>query len=314
MSAAATVLACPTRVGASPPVAASGRPALWRGLYLASQLALVAGVELADDLLHAVFPITNTARGLANSQHVVSFERARGVWIEPGIQRFFARTHEIMGQSIGWAQVRPIVNALYGPGHVLFTLAFALWIYFCRRPLFSFLRNIFLLSNILAVALYESFPLAPPRLAQGLTYQGKPYQFLDPLFGDGGVKVGFNEYAAMPSLHVAWALIVGLTVALVARPLVVRLLGVIYPCIMLATVIVTGNHYIMDGIGAAAVVSVATALSLLVASRHAGAASPDESIRRPAHLRALSRQGESNQSASTTHAGSQRVHREQTAA
>jgi hypothetical protein len=316
MSAAnpTTVLSRPIRGGATPPVEAPSRPALWRRFYLAGQLALVAGVELSDDMLHAVFPHTNAARGLADARLVVNFERASGFWAEPGIQSFAARTHQVLGQTIGWTQVQPVVNTLYGPGHVLFTMAFAIWIYFCRRPLFSFLRNIFLLSTVLAVALYEIFPLAPPRLAQGLTYQGKPYHFLDPIFGAGGVKVGFNEYAAMPSLHVAWALIVGITLAWVARPLFVRLLGAMYPVVMLLTVIITGNHYLADGIGAAAVVCVATALALLLASRRAAAASPDESIRRPAQLRYMVRQGESNQSADTTDAGSQDVQSEQTAA
>ena len=74
--------------------------------------------------------------------------------------------------------------------------------------------------------------------------------------GGGGVKLSFDEFAAMPSLHVAWALIVGLTVAYVARAPLARLLGLLYPLVMGTAVVVSGNHYIADGLGAIAVLSV----------------------------------------------------------
>jgi hypothetical protein len=236
-------------------------------LYVAGQVGLVASIELTDDSLHALSPQANAASGLANAVRVMNFERAHDMWIEPGLQRFFTGTHHILGQTIGWSQVRPVVATMYGQGHVLFTVAFAFWIFFFRRPLFPFVRNIFLLTTSLAVVLYETFPLAPPRLARDVWYQGHPFHFLDAIFGKGGIRLDFNEYAAMPSLHVAWALIVGVMVWWVARPALVRVLGLIYPFLMLTTVIVTGNHYLVDGLGALVVVCVAFLLSLAVAMR-----------------------------------------------
>jgi membrane-associated phospholipid phosphatase len=253
----------------------AGRTTTRDWLYLSAQIALVAGIELSDDVVHALLPTTNAAAGLANAQRVMDFERAHGFWLEPGIQHFFATTHIILGQAIGWAQVKPVVDALYGEGHVLFTLAFAIWVFFRRRSLFPVIRNIFVLTNLSAVALYEIFPLAPPRLATDLIYQGQPFHFIDAVFGGGsGIKLSFNDYAAMPSVHVAWALIVGLTVAWAAKPLLVRVLGLLYPLLMLTTVVVTGNHYISDGLGALAVVSVSTLVAVLIARRQANGESP----------------------------------------
>jgi membrane-associated phospholipid phosphatase len=166
---------------------------------------------------------------------------------------------------------------------VLFTVALAFWVYFFRRPLFSFVRNVFLFTTLIAVALYEAFPLAPPRLARDLWYQGHPFHFLDAVFGHGGVQLDFNEYAAMPSLHVAWALIVGCTLWWAARPAIVRVLGLIYPFIMLTTVIVTGNHYLSDALGALVVVCAAALIALLLAAR--GRQSPAETARRLYALR-----------------------------
>jgi membrane-associated phospholipid phosphatase len=236
-------------------------------IYVLSQIGLVAAVELGDDTLHALAPKANAAIGLTNALRGASFERSHDLWVEPGIQGFFAGTHHLLGQTIGWNQVEPLFDAMYGQGHVFFTFAFALWIYFFRRPLFSFIRNVFLVTTVLAVTLYETFPLAPPRLATGLQWDGHPYHFLDAVFGAGGLQLSFNEYAAMPSLHVAWALIVGLGLAWAARPLPIRLLGLIYPVIMLITVVVTGNHYVLDAIGALVVVFVAIELSVLIAWR-----------------------------------------------
>jgi hypothetical protein len=215
LTAAASVrpirLAHPTPVQS---LAATKRTTRRDWLYLSGQIALVTGIELSDDVAHALLPITNAVAGLAHAQRVMDFERAHGFWLEPGIQHFFASTHILLGHVVGWAQVKPIVDMLYGEGHVFFTLAFAIWVFLRRRALFPLIRNVFVLTNLMAVALYEIFPLAPPRLATDLSYQGRPFHFIDAVFGGGGgIKLGFNDYAAMPSVHVAWALIVGLTVA-----------------------------------------------------------------------------------------------------
>ncbi|MGH2409591.1 MAG: phosphatase PAP2 family protein, partial [Chloroflexota bacterium] len=214
----------------------------------------------------------NAPAGSANAVRVMDFERAHGFWVEPGIQHFFLSTHHILGVPIGWPLIRPIADGLYD-GHELIALAFTLWVYFWRRDRFALIRNVFVLTNLLGVLLYETFPLAPPRLATGLSYQGRPYHFLDTVFqGGGGVRLSFNEYAAMPSFHIAWALIVSAALVWMARSLLVRLLAPLYPAIMLIVVIVTGNHYIADALGAVAVVSVAALVSTLIPPRHAGSA------------------------------------------
>jgi hypothetical protein len=254
-------------------------------IYLILQMVLVAGIDMADEFAHALFSWNNARSGLANATQLVDFEAAHDLWIEPGVQSFFTHSHHFLGAAISWPQARAVADAMYGQGHVLITFLFALWVYFFRRGLFAFVRNVFVLTNLLAVVLYEIFPLAPPRLATGLRFEGRPYHFLDAVFGNGGLKLGFNEFAAMPSLHVGWALIVGLTLTWAARPLLLRALGLIYPLIMLTTVIVTGNHYLLDGLGALAVVSFAAVCSVMVAWRGAGKQSLGLVLRRLHALR-----------------------------
>jgi membrane-associated phospholipid phosphatase len=226
-------------------------------------LALVPGIELGDEVAHALFAPSNQQRGLIDATAVIHFEQTHDLWLEPAIQQLGAGVRHLLGLPLGWHQIAHLANIVYGPGHVFVTLAFALWIFFRHRALFSPIGRIFVLTNLLAVALYELYPLAPPRLAGRVLFDGHPYHFIDTVFGSGGLQVGFNEYASMPSVHVAWALIVGLGLCLTLRNPVARVLALLWPVLMIATVIVTGNHYLLDVLGAMAVVAVASLLSLL---------------------------------------------------
>lgn len=244
-------------------------PRAWLSFFI--QITLIAGLDLIDEVTHGQFTPSTVRVAEEHALHVMQFETLHGFWIEPAIQSFFERTHHLLGFSFGSAQADAVFDALYGLGHVGVTLFFAIWVFRRRRALFPFIRNVFLFANVLALIVYRVYPLAPPRLAPGLRYDGHPYHFVDTVFGVGkGIKVGFDQFAAMPSLHVAWALIVGLTLAWCVRQPVVRVLGLIYPVLMLTTVIVTGNHYITDALGAVIVVSIATIVALLIERWRAG--------------------------------------------
>ena len=246
----------------------ASRPSLRDWLLFLCQVALVVGIELADDFTHALVGQSNARLGIANALRVVEFERQHNIWIEPALQSFFIRTHALAGVTVHWTQLLPIFDFLYGPSHVLVTFVFAAWIFLCRRRLFAFLRNVFILTDALAVVLYEAFPTAPPRLMPGLHYEGRSYRFADAVFGgSSGLKIGFNEYAAIPSIHVGWALIVGVTLILTARSPFLRLAGALWPIVMFVTVIVTGNHYVADVLAIVAVLACAVPLAVLIERR-----------------------------------------------
>jgi hypothetical protein len=250
-------------------------------------VALVAGVEVGDDLLRGLISPSDPRSAVANAERLVDFETAHGLWIEPALQRYAEQTHQLLGLRIGWDQVVPLVNGLYSLGQTLFTLCFALWVWRRRRPLFAFVRDVFLLTNALALVLYETFPVAPPRLTPGLRFDGHPFVFQDTVFGPGstGARLSFNAYSAMPSLHIAWAAIVAATLVWAARPRLVRLLAPGYTVAMLWAVVVTGNHFLMDGLVALAVVLVAGPAALLIRWRLLGDASPLRTLRRLQGLR-----------------------------
>lgn len=247
------------------------RNSIWgEWLAFAAQVLIVVSFEVGDDLSRGFISQHGTAEGIANAHRLVAFEAAHGLWIEPAWQVFFEHTHRVFAFTITWPEVVRVMNGIYIFGHVFVTLGVALWVYIYRRHFFGLLRNTLILANLFALFLYESFPVAPPRMTTGLFFNHHSFTFQDTMYGMftagqkfvGTQSTGYNEFSAMPSVHMAWALLVGAALVFLARPLLVKLLGAVYPGLMLVAIVVTGNHYLLDAIGAALVLIVAAALAI----------------------------------------------------
>lgn len=161
-------------------------------------------------------------------------------------------------------------DGVYAFCHIFVTLAVVAWLFVDHRGRFVLVRNIVFLTNALALVGYELFPMAPPRLAAGLQYAGHSFHFRDTMrhvLGTGtlnGTPIAYNPFSAMPSLHVAWALVIGASLLLIAHNPLIRILGVVYPAVMIFTVVITANHFLLDAVGAAAVAGLATVLALVL--------------------------------------------------
>jgi hypothetical protein len=218
-------------------------------------LAAVSGYEL---LRRALAP--NWPAALAHAREIMSWERAADLRWEAPLQQAFLQVPEL---------VRAL-NVLYLAGHFLLTAIFFCWLYRRSRPGFRIFRNGFLAATALAFAVHWAFPTAPPRLAGvGL---------VDTLRKLSGINIGspassgFSDpVAAVPSLHVGWALGVGLGLAIYARPLGWRLAGALYPLLVAVTVIVTGNHFVLDAIAGMAVMAAGLVGAKIVAASRGGA-------------------------------------------
>lgn len=230
-------------------------------LYFVSQVCIAISFEVADDLARGHFAQHGTLEGLENARDVIAFETAHHFFVEPAWQTFFLHTRHIFSLTISWLDIAHVMTLIYIGGHVGVTLGVAFWLFIARRRWFGMLRNVIILVNLFALMIYENFPVAPPRLTTGIIWNGRPFRFQDTVFGvmdqSGhivGSQGGFNEYSAMPSVHMAWALVAGLSLVFLARAPWARIFGAIYPCLMLISVVVTGNHYFMDVLGGAGVV------------------------------------------------------------
>ncbi|GAC1445595.1 MAG: hypothetical protein NVSMB52_07260 [Chloroflexota bacterium] len=243
------------------------------------QVAIAISFEVGDDVGRALFSQHGTLQGVRNARDVVAFEAAHGLWLEPAWQMFFLQTRHIFTLTVTWLDVAQLMNGIYVFGHVFVTLGVALWVYWHRRPYFALVRNIVILTNVFALVMYENFPVAPPRMTSGLIFNHHTFHFQDTVFGimsSGGrfvgPQVGYNEFSAMPSVHIAWAIIASGTVIFLTRSATPRVLAAVYPVLMLVAVVVTGNHYLMDALGAIFIVVLALLAALAVERWKGGSA------------------------------------------
>ncbi|HEY8286993.1 MAG TPA: phosphatase PAP2 family protein [Chloroflexota bacterium] len=223
-------------------------------------------------LLYGIYEYTrglvhpNSAVALSHAHAVWTWEVNHGLFVEPAWQQFWLGKVHILGW-ITPARMDDFLETGYLYVHFLGTIVFLFWLFFRRRRYFAVVRNVFFVTTSIALAIYILYPLAPPRLAGKLFYDHQLYTFKDPLRGVLGSlpetsQVGYNPYAAMPSLHFGWALIIGFTLFLTLRPLALRPLGLCYPAFMLSVIVISGNHFFADAIGSTIVVTCSASIVL----------------------------------------------------
>jgi hypothetical protein len=238
---------------------------------LAAQLLLIEVLDAANDVVRGDLIPPSVRAAVANAHQVIAFETAHGFFVEPGLYRYFLSTHHLLGVPLTHQlTVDVLFNNAYAFLHLGVPVVVSAWVFARHRRRFGLLRNVLILTGILAFVGYLVYPVAPPRLTPGIMYQSHPFSFHDTMpypksaLLVNGRPLGYNPYAAMPSLHIAWATLFATTVILLSRSPVLRLLALVYPFFMLLAIVVTANHYIMDGVGG--VVAVAVAASLVLAA------------------------------------------------
>ncbi|WTP82810.1 phosphatase PAP2 family protein [Streptomyces sp. NBC_00178] len=220
----------------------SARPPLVRELLLVAGLFLVykLGRQAANGHVEEAF---------SNAGHVWNFERAAGLPDEGIVQ----------GALLHGRHLVEVANTYYATVHFPATLAFLVWLYVRRPHHYVWSRRVLTALTGAALLLHLLFPLAPPRMlhAAGLVDTGQVYG--PSVYGDSPAGDSMaNQYAAMPSLHFGWALVVavGLIVATRSRW---RLLWLLHPLITLIVIVGTANHYWLDSLVVSALLSLAYA-------------------------------------------------------
>jgi hypothetical protein len=165
------------------------------------------------------------------------------------LQRALWLAHEADIQKlILWSEalVR-VFNTIYTYGHFWLIGGAGIWLFYFHRERYTLFRNAFFISGAISLIAFNLVPLAPPRLLPG------DFGAVDTLrmgseinYETSGAFV--NEYAAMPSLHIAWNLLISLAIASTTQNRYVRFACAAMPLVMATTVVVTGNHWILDAI------------------------------------------------------------------
>lgn len=199
------------------------------------------------------------AVGIVNAERIADLERRVGVYVEPGLQRLFTE------QGLGM----PFWNLLYVASQVIvLPLTFFLVFLFARRA-YPFLRNTFFIAWGAGLVWYAVQPVVPPRLA-GLgfadTVSTQTFFNMDSEL----IRVFYNPVAAMPSLHVGVAPIVGWALWRLTPWALTRALGIAYPILVATAVVVTGNHFVLDVAGGLIVVLPAAVIARLLTGSPVG--------------------------------------------
>jgi membrane-associated phospholipid phosphatase len=121
-----------------------------------------------------------------------------------------------------------------------------LWVYLRRTEAFTLFRNAILLTNVIGLVGYVLLPTAPPRMFPDLGFDDTLSQFASLNHGSGLINFLANPYAAMPSLHAADALIVGVVLFAVCRNWFVKAVWALWPAWVWFSVMATGNHFWLD--------------------------------------------------------------------
>lgn len=198
-------------------------------------VVVVAGIELYELLRHTMTPDWDLAERHAHD--VVQWERDLHIGWEAGLQQTFLRVPELVRA----------MNVFYFVGHFVLTAVFFFWLYHTNRVGFRRFRNGFLTATFIALFIHWQFPTAPPRLA-GIGLEDTLRQLSNIDIGSPTSSSFSNPVAAVPSLHAGWAVGVGVGLILFAKPVLWRVVGVLYPLAVVLTIVVTGNHFVFDAV------------------------------------------------------------------
>jgi hypothetical protein len=196
-------------------------------------------------LMVALFMMYYVTRGIAAGKEAVAFGHAREVM---HIEQKLGLFHEIGLQTRFMTEPSFVrfLNFIYAYTHLAVIIAFAVWVFLFHADRYPMIRNTFLAVLGSGLLIYILFPLAPPRFFPytGFVDTLKMYSGIN--YDQQGISMLYNPFAAMPSLHVGFALFTGIGLIQVGRRPIHWILGVVYPLLMATAVVGTANHYILD--------------------------------------------------------------------
>jgi hypothetical protein len=213
----------------------------WRELLVVVWLAWVY------DAINNLAPL-RLGPALAHGRDILSLEGSLGIAPERALDHWLALHH-----SVGLA-----VSDYYDNAHFAVTLGVLALLWWRGAERFRPMRNALVAINLLAFAVFWLYPVAPPRMLGGFTDVVASTHAIGS-WHTGALASQANQLAAMPSLHIAWAVWCAVAVWLLTRRTLVRALALVYPCLTGFAVLATGNHYVLDLVAGALLVVVAMA-------------------------------------------------------
>ena len=229
------------------------QPSWWKGGI--REITLILVIYVAYALIHNGLP-DREILAFKNTYNVIDFETRLNIFWELSIQSWFLSSEFLV----------QLVNALYTLLFYPVLISFGIWAYKCHRQQYFTARNAIFISAVIGFPCFAFYPMAPPRLLPNLGFVDTLIRYQPVNFNPSSLPVFLvNQYAAMPSFHMAWALLVGIATVYIAKTWWLKLAGILLPLLMLITIIATANHFIIDAIAGFVVTGLSYGLALLFA-------------------------------------------------
>lgn len=246
------------------------RRVLSRPNLLLELLLIRVGYSLYSHIRAAAPSSRSVAEGHGSQIHAV--ERALGIDIEHAVN------HAVV--NLPWLE--KFFNFYYTSFHFVVPLTILAVLYWRRPGDYRWARASLGLGTVLALVGFWLYPLAPPRLMPALgfidTVHG-PQDLAHPQYG--AMTAISNQYAAMPSLHFGWSLWCGIVIITLAPKGWQKLLGALHPLITVCAIVATANHWVLDAVGGAVVISAGFGLVYVLSGPRGAALPAGLSVPRP---------------------------------
>lgn len=232
----------PTQHGASPSSALARRLQSPRErIWLAVDVLIVAWLIWLFDALNNLAPVRQQLAE-RNGDSVLDLERSLHLDPERTLDTWLARHNELSQVVVFW----------YENVHIVVTLAVYTVLWWRRADLLAVMRWVLVIVNVVALAVFWSFPTAPARML-GAGYVDLVARVHDlPVWQYGATALDSNQLCSLPSLHIAWATWCSISVWNMTGRRWLRAVAVVYPFVTTYAVMATGNHYLLDAVSGAA--------------------------------------------------------------
>ncbi|MEE9284138.1 MAG: phosphatase PAP2 family protein [Dehalococcoidia bacterium] len=205
------------------------------------EVLLLVGAYFTYMLVRKIIVPGADSIGFENAVRVISFEKDLGFFWELDLQAWALE---------GGKAVALVFNYLYIGTLFPIILTTGVLFYFRNRKRYFYYRGLILLSFAVALVVFASFPLAPPRMITTEGIADTVALYGPPWYASREAAAFYNAFAAMPSLHFAWTVLFGF-LFWNTGPKFLKLVGILYPTVTFLAITITGNHYIIDAIAGA---------------------------------------------------------------
>jgi PAP2 superfamily protein len=216
------------------------------------ELLVIVWLLWVYDAINNLAPLRLSV-ALAHARAVLNLERTLHIDPERSLDRWLAHHH-----TIGLA-----LSDYYDNAHFIVTLGLLGLLWWRGAEIYRPLRNSLVLVNVFAFIVFWRYPVAPPRMLPGFTDVVAATGAIGS-WHSGALASQANELAAMPSLHMAWAVWCSIAVWRLTGRVWLRVVAVIYPFLTATAVLATGNHFVLDILGGLATLAVSFAIAELI--------------------------------------------------